>query len=103
MQTGYNVDVTEQPNISSGPTIIKTDVGAKDGQDKCPKCGATDISLNAKTGKLRCNFCRFEFEPQRLEGMVTNLKDLKGEAIASGATDIVADTKDIITLKCTSC
>ena len=26
--------------------IVQTDVGAKDGQNKCPKCGATDISLN---------------------------------------------------------
>ena len=45
------------------PRIIQTDVGAKDGQNKCPQCGATDISVNAKTGKLRCNFCRHEFEP----------------------------------------
>lgn len=29
-------------------TIIKTDADAKDGQNKCPKCGATDISLNPK-------------------------------------------------------
>ena len=43
-------------------TIVKTDVGAKDGQDKCPKCGSTDISLNVNHGKLRCNFCRCEFE-----------------------------------------
>ena len=34
------------------------------GQVKCPKCGATDISLNVKTGKLRCNYCRHEFEAQ---------------------------------------
>lgn len=35
---------------------IQAIVGAKDGQNKCPKCGATDISLNAKKGVLRCNF-----------------------------------------------
>ena len=29
------------------------------------KCGATDISLNVKTGKLRCNFCRHEFNPEQ--------------------------------------
>lgn len=44
-------------------TVVKTDVGAKNGQNKCPKCGATEISLNVSTGKLRCNFCRHEFEP----------------------------------------
>ena len=105
MQNGYNTNKPElkEPVPNNETTIIQTDVGEKDGQDKCPKCGATDISLNAKTGKLRCNFCRSEFEPQKLEGMVTNLKDLKGEVIASGATDIIADTNDMITLKCSSC
>ena len=33
--------------------IVQTDSGAKNGQNKCPLCGATDISLNAKTGMLR--------------------------------------------------
>ena len=50
---------------NEGPTVVKTDSGAKDGQTKCPKCGATDISLNVKNGKLRCNFCRHEFEPEK--------------------------------------
>ena len=39
-------------NEENETTVIKTDVGAKDGQNKCPKCGATDISLNPRTGKL---------------------------------------------------
>ena len=34
----------EEENV---PKIVKTDADAKDGQNKCPKCGATDISLNA--------------------------------------------------------
>ena len=42
------------------PRIVQTDAGAKDGQNKCPKCGSTDIALNAKNGLLRCNFCRHE-------------------------------------------
>ena len=86
------------------PIVIKTDVGAQDGQTKCPKCGSTDISVNTKTGKLRCNFCRHEFEPQKVSGMVENLSELTGEVIASGSTDI-NNNKDIgiITLKCTSC
>ena len=28
--------------------IVKTDVGNQDGQNKCPKCGSTDISTNVK-------------------------------------------------------
>ena len=27
-------------------TVVKTDEGAKDGQNKCPKCGSTDIAVN---------------------------------------------------------
>ena len=49
--------------------IVKTDEGVKNGQDKCPMCGSTDISVNANTGKLRCNFCRHEFEPEKIQGM----------------------------------
>lgn len=84
--------------------IVKTDVGAKDGQNKCPKCGATDISLNTKTGKLRCNFCRHQFEPEKFEAMEQNIENLVGEIIGSGASDIQGKSaNDIVTLKCTSC
>jgi len=44
--------------------IIDTSSDLKDGQIKCPKCGSTDIETNTKSGKLRCNFCRHEFEPE---------------------------------------
>lgn len=86
-----------------GKRVVKTDEGAKDGQNKCPKCGATDISLNVKTGMLRCNFCRHEFEAQKVENMVKDISNLQGEVMGSGATDIVADTKDVLTFKCSSC
>lgn len=83
--------------------VVKTDVGAKDGQTKCPKCGATDISVNTKTGQLRCNFCRHQFEAEKFDSMETDIENLQGEVIGSGASDIAADTNDMITLKCTSC
>ena len=44
--------VNNNNNQSDAPTIIQTDVGAKDGQNKCPKCGSTDIALNVNNGKL---------------------------------------------------
>lgn len=66
-------------NNQSTPKIIKTDIGAKDGQNKCPKCGGTDISVNINTGLLRCNFCRHEFEPEKLEGIQTDLRTLQGQ------------------------
>lgn len=88
---------------SDASTIVKTDVGAKDGQNKCPKCGSTDISVNVNNGHLRCNFCRYEFEPEKVAGLETDISQLKGEVIGSGATDIVADTSDVVTFKCSSC
>jgi len=84
-------------------TIVQTDSGAKDGQSKCPRCGATDIALNVGTGKLRCNSCRHELEPEKFEKSVTDIRSLDGTVIGSGATDINASSEDVLTLKCTSC
>ena len=85
------------------PQVIKTDIGAKDGQNKCPKCGSTEIVTNTKNGKLRCLFCRHEFEPEKIEGMVTDLSQLEGQIMGSGAQDIIASTNDVLTFKCSSC
>ena len=95
--------VESQTKKTNEPQIVKTDKGAKDGQNRCPKCGSTEITTNVKTGKLRCNYCRHEFEPEKIEGMVTDLNMLEGQIIGSGAQDIIADTKDILTFKCSSC
>ena len=84
-------------------TVVKTDIDSKNGQEKCPKCGATDISLNINSGKLRCNFCRHEFESMKVTGMQDDITKLEGQVIGSGAQDIVADCKDIVTFKCSSC
>lgn len=97
-------NLEQNQNVSlDATTVVRTDVGAKDGQNKCPKCGSTDISLNTKTGKLRCNFCRYEFEPEKVEGLDSDISALKGQVIGSGAQDIIADTDDVVTLKCSSC
>lgn len=93
----------ENSSDTASVKIVQTDVGAVDGQNKCPKCGATDISLNSVTGKLRCNFCRHEFLPTKAVGIDTDVSKLEGEVIGSGATNIQADTQDVITFKCSSC
>ena len=106
MQEANNNIIPENINhpVSSGaPTIVQTDVGAKDGQNKCPKCGATDISINVNNGHLRCNFCRHEFEPEKVVGLATDISQLEGQIMGSGAQDIVADTNDVLTFKCSSC
>ena len=94
---------TDSELNNNEPVVVKTDVGAKDGQSKCPKCGATEISLNVNTGKLRCRYCRHEFEPEKVEGLETNIGELSGEIIGSGTQDIEEDVNSVITLKCSSC
>lgn len=74
----------------------------KDGQVKCPKCGSTDISTNTKTGKLRCNFCRHEFEPE-LAPEDEDISTLKGTTMGTGAADIDEAYEDMVTVKCESC
>ncbi len=105
MQEGYNSNITPPANntVHNEPIIVKTDIGAKNGQDKCPKCGSTDISINTLNGKLRCNFCRHEFEPEKVSGMVEDISQLQGQVMGSGATDIAQDTNDVLTFKCSSC
>lgn len=97
-----NLDTSNDVGMNQS-TVIKTDVDSRNGQEKCPKCGATDISLNINSGKLRCNFCRFEFEPLKISGMQDDITKLEGQVIGSGAQDIVFDTSDVVTLKCSSC
>ena len=69
--------------------------GIGNGQVKCPKCGATDISLNVKTGKLRCNYCRHEFEQQKVEQQ--DLSQLSGQSMTQGVQNIQADASKMMT------
>ena len=94
-----NIETTSKKE----PIVINTANGKENGQIKCPKCGSTDISDNIAKGTLRCHFCRHEFEPQKLEGMVEDISKLEGQVMTTGAKNIEADAKDVITLKCSSC
>lgn len=100
MEDNTKTNVTD---INNEPTIIKTDNGIENGQNKCPKCGATDISPVASTGHLRCNFCHYEFESEKFAAMMSDIDALNGEVIGSGAQDIVSDASNIVTFKCSSC
>ena len=100
MEDNTKTNVTD---INNGPTIIKTDNGIENGQNKCPKCGATDISPVASTGHLRCNFCHYEFDPEKFTAMMSDIDALNGKVISSGAQDIVSDASNIVTFKCSSC
>ena len=83
--------------------IVDTDSGKKDGQVKCPNCGATDVRLNTKTGMLRCDFCRTEFKPVKDTRLSGDISELKGMVMGSGAKNIDKDSSDLVTLKCLSC
>ena len=82
--------------------VAEKERDSANGQIKCPKCGATDIQTNTKTGKLRCNFCRHEFELIRAADDEA-IETLIGSTVRSGAQDIDADASGVMTLKCESC
>ena len=83
--------------------IVDTSSDLEDGQTKCEKCGSTEISLNPTNGNLRCHFCRHEQIATKVEKFVTDISQLEGQVIGSGASDIIADIKDQLTFKCGSC
>ena len=90
--------------LAAAKTVLNTESGLADGQVKCPKCGATDISLNTKKGTLRCNFCRFEFEAETVnEDTEEGIFGLTGEVIGSGSSDLNREAENIVTLKCQGC
>lgn len=102
MESNNLENVTPNTN-DNNVKIVKTDEGSTDGLNRCPKCGATEILLNPKTGKLRCSYCRHEFDPEKITGMEEDIKNLTGEIMGSGAQNIIADTNSVLTFKCTSC
>jgi DNA-directed RNA polymerase subunit RPC12/RpoP len=91
------------------PDPVAIDTAAaelKDGLNRCPKCGATEIRQKAGTDLLICQYCRHEWHGERVEeqfGFGEGLDDLKGTVIASGAQDIAADAASLMTFKCTGC
>lgn len=95
----------EEPE-STEPRIIQTDADSKDGLAKCPRCGATEIGLNATSGMLQCSFCRFEWsgvaaaETYDLNGPIS---ELVGVVLGSGAGDIIPSTETVLTFKCSAC
>lgn len=91
----------ENNEIKSDTTVVNTQ-NAANGQNKCPKCGSTDISLDSLKGQLRCNFCRYEFALEKPTGLENDISKLSGTTIASGTQDIKTDN-NMVTFKCSSC
>ena len=93
--------------LAPDPVAIDTSAEElKDGANRCPKCGATDIKQRPGTDLLICLYCRNEWHGQRVEeefGFGEGLDELTGTVIASGAQDIAADASNLMTFKCTGC
>lgn len=91
------------------PDPVALDTAAaelKDGLNRCPKCGSSDIRLKLGTDVLVCQFCRHEWHGERVEeafGFGEGISELRGTVIASGARDIEADTASLMSFKCTGC
>ena len=91
------------------PDPVAIDTAAeelKDGANRCPKCGSTEVRQKPGSDVLVCMFCRNEWHGQRVEeefGLGEGIDQLKGTVIASGARDIEADASVLMTFKCTGC
>ena len=93
--------------LAPDPVAIDTsDQALKDGLNRCPKCGATEIQQKPGSDLLICLYCRNEWHGQRVEeefALGEGIDQLKGTVIAAGAKTIDADAADLMTFKCTGC
>ena len=92
---------------ASDPVAIDTSAAElKDGLNRCPKCGATEIRHKTGSDLLVCQYCRHEWHGQRVEeefGFGEGIDQLQGTTMASGARDIAADAASLMSFKCTGC
>ena len=93
--------------LKPDPVAIDTaSANLKDGVNRCPKCGATDIRQKPGTDLLICAYCRNEWQSQQVEeefGLGAGLDTLEGTIVASGSRDIAADAAVLRTFKCSGC
>lgn len=93
------------PARADGVQYIETPEGAKDGLNRCSKCGASDVAFIAARGIFMCRFCRFEWTTASLDeamGLSTGIGSLRGTTISTAAADIT-DDETLMTLKCSGC
>ena len=72
---------------------------------RCPNCGASDVSTNTETGKLRCNYCKHDFDDAAANSDTPDktFENAKGDIVSSGASNIIPGQDVIATFKCPSC
>jgi ribosomal protein L37AE/L43A len=93
--------------LAPDPVAIDTSADElKDGLNRCPKCGSTDIRQKPGSDLLVCQYCRHEWQGERVEeefGLGIGIDQLTGTVIASGARNIAADAASMMTFKCPGC
>jgi ribosomal protein S27E len=96
-------DIVEE--VVDVPTVLNTSTGKDDGLNKCARCGSSEIRYDLKTGMLVCLFCQHSWNEANAEetyGLNTNIGDLKGTSVGSGAQTITDDST-VMTIKCQGC
>ena len=96
------VEQPQQPTQQPQVQVIQVAKQTKDGQVKCPGCGASELTPDPKTGKLKCGYCGMEFDGNTLN-IGNDIFNLKGTIIGMGAKNIKKDANDTVTLKCGGC
>ncbi|TXK18475.1 TFIIB-type zinc ribbon-containing protein [Homoserinibacter sp. GY 40078] len=85
---------------------VDTGNDKRDGLDRCPRCGATEIGPVVGTHKLQCAFCRYEWEPGAFDAGAAfdvPLDEIVGTVTTTGVADIEAAASTMVTLKCQGC
>ena len=91
------------------PDPVAIDMAAdelKNGLNRCPKCGSTEIGQKTGTDLLICMYCRHQWQGVRVEeefGLGEGIDQLKGTIISSGAQNIAADAASLMSFKCAGC
>lgn len=93
--------------MAPAPDPIDTADGSlRDGLNRCPRCGASEVRQRPGTDRLICLYCRHEWASARVEeafGLGEGLAALRGTQVASGARDIAADAATLRSYKCGGC
>ncbi len=93
--------------LAPDPVALDTSAAElKDGLNRCPKCGSSDIRHALGTDVLVCQYCRNEWHGDRIEeafGLGTGIEELRGDVIASGARNIDAGAASLMSFKCNGC
>ena len=109
----FGVDPSTRPPpirdelLAPDPVALDTSAAElKDGLNRCPKCGSSDIRHALGTDVLVCQYCRNAWHGDRIEeafGLGTGIEDLRGDVIASGARNIDAGAASLMSFKCSGC